>query len=61
MGGTVLVTGASGLLGRQVVRAFELRGWAVKGTGMTRADGVSILKVDLNSADEVKTALDNVK
>ncbi len=53
-GKTVLVTGASGLLGRQVVRAFELREWKVTGTGFGRADGVSILKVDLNQLDQVK-------
>ncbi|CRK13301.1 hypothetical protein BN1708_010749 [Verticillium longisporum] len=30
---TALVTGATGLLGRQVVKAFEKREWNVKGTG----------------------------
>ena len=61
MGKTVLVTGASGLLGRQVVRAFEHQEWTVKGTGFSRADGVSILKVDLNQASEVQKALEDVK
>jgi uncharacterized protein YbjT (DUF2867 family) len=58
---TVLVTGATGLLGRQVVRAFELKNWSVKGTGYSRADGVSVLKVDLGSAAEVEKALDTTK
>ncbi|KAI1762722.1 NAD(P)-binding protein [Hypoxylon sp. FL1150] len=58
---TALVTGATGLLGRQVVRAFERGNWNVKGTGYSRADGVSVLKVDLVNADEVATTLANVK
>ena len=55
-----LVTGATGLLGREVVKAFELAGWAVTGTGFSRA-GDSTLKVDLTHSDEVEAALDNVK
>lgn len=58
---TVLVTGATGLLGRQVVRAFERNDWTVKGTGFSRADGVSVLKVDLASAAEVEKALQTTK
>ncbi|SPO06022.1 related to methionine adenosyltransferase regulatory beta subunit [Cephalotrichum gorgonifer] len=58
-----LVTGATGLLGRQVVKAFEYPGrdWTVKGTGLSRADGVSVLKVNLEKKDEVEAALDSVK
>ncbi|KAI1801662.1 NAD(P)-binding protein [Daldinia bambusicola] len=58
---TALITGATGLLGRQVVRAFEREKWNVKGTGYSRADGSSILKVDLVNAKQVEAALDNVK
>jgi NAD(P)-dependent dehydrogenase (short-subunit alcohol dehydrogenase family) len=58
---TVLITGASGLLGRQVVRAFELREWSAKGTGLSRADGVSIYKVDLNSSAEVQKSLEETR
>ncbi|KAK3328421.1 hypothetical protein B0T19DRAFT_442322 [Cercophora scortea] len=57
-GKTVIVTGATGFLGRQVVKEFNRRGWNVKGTGFTRADGVSILKVDLANASEVEKVLD---
>lgn len=58
---TALVTGATGLLGRQVVKAFERAGWSVTGTGYSRADGVAILKVDLAKPTEVEAALDKVK
>lgn len=60
-GKTVLVTGATGLLGREVVKAFERSDWSTKGTGLSRADGISILKVDLGNVDEVKAALDKTK
>lgn len=58
-----LVTGATGLLGRQLVKAFQYPGrdWSVKGTGLSRADGVSVLKVDLGNQAEVEAALDSVK
>jgi dTDP-4-dehydrorhamnose reductase len=59
---TVLVTGATGLLGRQVSKVFQKRGnWQVIGTGHSRADGVSILKVDLTVASEVEQALETTK
>ncbi|KAI5867243.1 NAD(P)-binding protein [Durotheca rogersii] len=58
---TVLVTGATGLLGRQVVRAFERADWNVKGTGHSRADGTTILKVDLENEPEVVAALNKTK
>lgn len=58
---TVLVTGATGLLGREVLRAFNRADWTAKGTGLSRADGSSILKVDLGNPGEVETVLDSVK
>ncbi len=58
---SALVTGATGLLGRQVVKAFELENWSAKGTGFSRADGVSVLKVDLVDASEVEKALDDTR
>merc|ERR1711988_221954 len=60
---TALVTGATGLLGRQVYQAFSSPGskWTVKGTGHSRADGVDILKCDLSSEDEISALLSKVK
>lgn len=60
---TALVTGATGLLGRQVVEAFRLgkESWNVKGTGHSRADGVDLLKVDLGNEAEIAKVLDQVK
>ena len=58
---TVLVTGATGLLGRQIKGAFELEKWTVKGTGYSRADGVDILKVDLTNEAEVENIISEVK
>ncbi|KAL7790854.1 hypothetical protein V8C37DRAFT_383426 [Trichoderma ceciliae] len=59
---TVLVTGATGLLGREVVAAFRLRGdWTVKGTGYSRADGIDVLKVDLESGADIAKTLDEIR
>jgi NAD(P)-dependent dehydrogenase (short-subunit alcohol dehydrogenase family) len=58
---TVFITGATGLLGRQVARAFQETGWNVKGTGYSRADGASILRADLSKPSEVGAALNNIK
>lgn len=58
---TVLVTGGTGLLGRQVVKAFDKANWTVKGTGFSRADGVNILKVDLLDRAQIEKALDDTK
>jgi S-adenosylmethionine synthetase len=56
-----LITGATGLLGRQVTKAFERSGWKVTGTGYTRASPPSILKLDLTSAAEVEKVIEEVK
>ena len=58
---TALVTGATGFLGRQVVKAFAFHDWTVKGTGYNRADGVDILKIDLSNTAEVEKVLDQQK
>eukprot|EP00929_Paragymnodinium_shiwhaense_P057998 TRINITY_DN29052_c0_g1_i1.p1 TRINITY_DN29052_c0_g1~~TRINITY_DN29052_c0_g1_i1.p1 ORF type:complete len:757 (-),score=67.49 TRINITY_DN29052_c0_g1_i1:237-2453(-) len=51
-GSRVLVTGATGLLGRQVMRALEARGWSVRGLGFSRATG-NIVRCNLFNADEL--------
>lgn len=58
---TVLITGATGLLGREVVEAFRLKRWTVKGTGYSRADGVDTLKVDLGNEAEVAKVVEDTK
>lgn len=58
---TAVITGATGLLGRQVMKEFRLRNWTVKGTGLSRADGVETLKVDLTNEDDIEVMLDEVR
>jgi NAD(P)-dependent dehydrogenase (short-subunit alcohol dehydrogenase family) len=58
---TALVTGGTGFLGRQVVKRFASNNWNAKGTGFSRADGTSILKVDLAKGEEIERALDEQK
>ncbi|KAL2018329.1 hypothetical protein VTK56DRAFT_932 [Thermocarpiscus australiensis] len=58
---TALVTGATGFLGRQVVKAFASNNWSVKGTGFSRADGTSILRVDLSNAAEIEKVIEEQK
>lgn len=58
---TVLVTGATGLLGRQILRAFQRKDWNAKGTGLSRADGQTILKLDLSNVAEIEKVLDEVR
>jgi hypothetical protein len=60
-GKSALVTGATGLLGRQVLRAFERSNWNAKGTGLSRADGHTILRLDLGNDAEIHRVLDDVK
>ena len=54
----VLVTGATGLLGRQVIKAFDQARWRAVGTGFSRANPPSILKVDLGDEVAVGKVLD---
>ena len=61
MAGTVLVTGATGFLGRQVVKAFDFHNWDIKGTGFSRADGTTVLKLDLSQGAEVEKILEETK
>ncbi|QPG96825.1 hypothetical protein C2857_005332 [Epichloe festucae Fl1] len=61
---TALVTGATGLLGREITAAFrQSPGWTVKGTGHSRADGVDVLKLNLENEDvtELSKILDETR
>ena len=53
-----LVTGATGLLGRQVLKAFESAGWNAIGSGMTRAKP-PILSINLADSSAVSQVLDD--
>ena len=55
------VTGATGLLGSQVLQVFKESGWNVVGTGFSRAKPPTILKLDLGDADAVSSLLDHEK
>ena len=60
MARTALVTGATGLLGRQVLLAFQRAGWEAVGTGFSRSSP-SIRKLDLGNHSAISTLLDEVK
>ena len=55
-----LVTGATGLLGREVVKAFERAGWDVVGAGYSRASPPKVVKLDIQDEQEVQRMLDEV-
>ena len=55
-----LVTGATGLLGRQVILEFERAGWEVVGTGFTRSTS-TIRKLDIVDSSAVAALLDEEK
>ena len=48
----VLITGASGLLGREVTKTFQAASWDVLGLAYTRTSD-KLKKVDLKDADAV--------
>lgn len=55
-----LITGATGLLGREVLSQFSHAGWSVLGTGYSRATD-QIIKLDLTDASAIAAALDQHK
>ncbi|KAI3373373.1 hypothetical protein L3Q82_006672 [Scortum barcoo] len=57
---TVLVTGATGLLGRSVCREFQNSGWLVIGTGYRRARP-RLLRCDLTDEDAIRGLLQEYK
>jgi dTDP-4-dehydrorhamnose reductase len=58
---TVLVTGATGLLGREVMEAFSRAGWVTVGQGYSRAAPPKILKANLENINEIEKLLDEAK
>ncbi|CAL8401394.1 unnamed protein product [Boreogadus saida] len=56
----VLVTGASGLLGRAVLAEFQKGGWRAVGTAYSRARG-SLLRCDLLDEEAVRSLLNQHK
>lgn len=58
MSPSVAITGATGLLGRQVLKAFGDAGYQVVGTGLSRARPPQIQRVDLLREDELVKFLD---
>ncbi|CZR56359.1 related to methionine adenosyltransferase regulatory beta subunit [Phialocephala subalpina] len=58
---TAFITGATGLLGRAVVPAFQRAGYTVIGTGFSRAKPPAILKLDLSSESAIASILDETK
>jgi dTDP-4-dehydrorhamnose reductase len=61
MSHTALITGATGLLGREVKNAFRRAGWLVVGQGFSRAVPPTILKANLEDTGEVQRLLDEAK
>ncbi|KAJ5775075.1 uncharacterized protein N7511_000086 [Penicillium nucicola] len=61
MTSTVLVTGASGFLGRAVFNTFQHSGVLVVGQGFTRAAPPTILKADLEKTEDIQTLFDEAK
>jgi S-adenosylmethionine synthetase len=56
-----LITGSTGLLGRQVLEAFSSAGFETVGTGFSRASPPKILKVDIQDANEIDQLFKEVK
>ena len=61
MSSIALVTGATGLLGRQVLNTFKQSGCLAVGQGYSRATPPTILRADLGKPEEIKALLDDVK
>lgn len=57
----VVVTGASGLLGRALASIFASHGWKVEGTAYSRAQQRGLKKVDLRNRDEIEKLVHQAK
>ena len=56
-----LVTGATGFLGREIVKALEHDGWTVVRTGFSRAKPPEIHKLDLCDQHAVSHLIEQEK
>lgn len=56
-----LVTGSTGLLGRQVLVAFRRASWDAVGTGFSRAKPPAVHKLDLADSAAISSLLDEIK
>ena len=61
MSSKTLITGATGLLGSQILKFFKESGWNVVGTGLSRAKPPAIVKLDLGDGDAISSLLDSEK
>lgn len=61
MSHTALITGATGLLGREVSKSFKQAGWMTVGQGYNRATPPTILKANLEDLTDIKRILDEAK
>lgn len=61
MSHTALITGATGLLGREVTKSFKQAGWMTVGQGFNRANPPTILKANLEDPSDIKRILDEAK
>ncbi|KAI8140380.1 RmlD-like substrate binding domain-containing protein [Fennellomyces sp. T-0311] len=57
----IIVTGASGLLGRAVVQQFKQAGHEVVGTALSRADKAGLVKLDLTDNQAVEAFIKEQK
>lgn len=60
VGMRVLVTGATGLLGRQVYRVFTEKGWQVHGLAFRRAAGC-ITRCDLTDSEDLRKQFEQIR
>lgn len=59
---TVIITGATGLLGREVLNKFQVEpDWNVIGTGLSRAKPPRVLKLDLTDPPAIASLIKDKK
>lgn len=58
---SALITGATGLLGREIFNSFKKAGWLTVGQGFSRAKLPTIIKANLEEPDEIIRLLDEAK